>query len=258
MTADASSSTNRLLTGKVAIVTGGASGIGRATWKHLMERGAEILVTDVSSLSRQDTQELGARNRFALLDVRDREKWHAVIAETVSHFGRLDILVNAAGILHEGSLENTTPEALENIFDINVAGTFWACQAVIPAMAQSGNGSIVNIASISGLSGDANLFAYSISKGAIRSLTKDIATYCTRNNLAIRCNSVHPGVIDTPMLDSFFAKARSVTPEDWIATQPIGRAISADEVAQMIVWLCSDAARYVTGAEYIIDGGSTA
>lgn len=253
---DTHQDSNRPLCGKTAIVSGGASGIGLATWQEFVRRGAKVLVTDIQSPP--ETNPIPANCRFLHHDVRDRDGWRTVVDLAQSAFGSVHILVNAAGILREGSMETTDLATWTDMIGINVEGTFWGCQAVVPAMAKSGSGSIINLSSVSGLRADAQLAAYCASKSAVLSLTRDLAAYCAAQDIPVRCNTVHPGVVETPMIDTFFRSAITSTRTEWIASQPIGRSIQADEVACLIAWLASDAARYVTGAEYVIDGGLTA
>lgn len=247
---------SKSLYGKTAIITGGASGIGLATCREFVRRGARVLVTDIHPPAEADS--IPADCRFLRHDVRDHGGWRSVVELAQSAFGSVHILVNAAGILREGSIDTTELEAWAEMIGINVEGTFWGCQAVVPAMKESGGGSIVNLSSVSGLRADAQLAAYCASKSAVLSLTRDIAAYCAAQDIPVRCNSVHPGVVETPMVDTFFRSATTATRTEWIASQPIGRGIQADEVAGLIAWLASDAARYVTGAEYVIDCGATA
>lgn len=256
MTAAREVSLSNRLAGKVAIVTGGSSGIGLATWREFVRLGARVIITDSRELP--GPVELPSECRFIRHDVRDRQGWSEVVALAQASFGGLQVLVNAAGILREGSIESTDMSTWADVMAVNVEGAFWGCQAALPAMLESANGSIVNVSSVSGLRGDAQLAAYSASKGALLSLTKDIAAHCTSRKMPVRCNSVHPGVVDTPMIDVFFEQAVASTRADWMAAQPIGRTIRPNEVASLIAWLASDAARYVTSSEYVVDGGLTA
>lgn len=240
----------------MALVTGGASGIGKATWQRLSADGAVVVVTDIDDGCAADISALGGQGTFVRHDVSDRAQWLSIIDQVRSAYGRLDILVNSAGILREGTVEDTPYEMWRQVMAVNLDGTFWGCQSAIPLMRESGRGSIVNLSSVSGLKGDMELAAYDASKGAVRLLSKEIALFCAQRGYPIRCNSVHPGVVETAMVKNFFATAKLSSIDNW--TQPIGRAVQPGEVAGMIAWLASSEASFVTGAEYVIDGGITA
>jgi 3(or 17)beta-hydroxysteroid dehydrogenase len=240
-------------TGRVVLVTGGASGIGNACCRHFAAEGATVLAADLRPPAKTD-----AAGLFIELDVTDPMCWRTVVDDIGMRQGRLDALVNSAGLLAEGTVEDTTLELWRKLMRVNLEGTFFGCQAALPLLRASGSSAIVNLSSVSGLKGDAELAAYDASKGAVKLLTKEVALYCARRGDRIRCNSVHPGVVETPMVSKFFAEAKLSNPEHWAASQPIGRRIWPHEIAGLIAWLCSEDASFVTGAEYVIDGGSTA
>lgn len=243
------------LDGRVVLVTGGSSGIGAACCDGFAAQGAVVIAADLRPPA---TGQGDQRRSWLELDVTDPDQWRMVMAEILSRHGRLDALVNSAGILAEGTVENTPLELWRRVMAVNLNGTFFGCQAAIPLMRESGGGAIVNLSSVSGIKADAELAAYDASKGAVRLLTKEIALYCGRRGDPIRCNSVHPGVVDTPMVANFFDTAEISSEQEWAQSQPIGRKIAAREVAQLVVWLCSPEASFSSGAEYIIDGGATA
>jgi 3(or 17)beta-hydroxysteroid dehydrogenase len=237
--------------GRVALVTGAASGIGRSTWRHLVGQGATVIAVDRQPYT---DEELGP---LIPHDVCSRSNWTDLTNMIESRYRRLDILVNSAGILRRGTVADTDIADWRQVIDVNLTGVFLGCQSMIPFLRQSSSGAIVNISSVSGLKGDVDLAAYDASKGAVCGLTKDVAVYCKRHGYSVRCNSVHPGVVSTNMLTTFFETNRAGLSE-WIAVQPNGRVITPDEVASMIVFLASDGARAINGAEFIIDGGTTA
>ncbi len=243
---------------KIALVTGAASGIGKATALHLAREGATVIVTDRDPGGAAVAAALGPPHRFELLDVADEARWAEVMASVVAAHGRLDILVNSAGIGLWGDIERATLADFRLMYRVNVEGTFLGCRAALGAM--TAGGSIINISSVAGLVGAADLAGYCASKGAVRLLSKSIAMHAARSGRGVRCNSVHPSFIDTPMVDRMAtvmgdpvaAKARLEQ------AAPLGRLGHVDDVSAMIVYLASDESRFVTGAELVVDGGLTA
>lgn len=244
--------------GKIALVTGAASGIGKATAAHLAREGATVILTDRNPDGAAVAEALGAPHRFRLLDVTDEERWAAVMAEVVADHGRLDILVNSAGIGLWGDIERCSLADFRLMYRVNVEGTFLGCRAALGAM--TAGGSIINLSSVAGLIGVPDLAGYCASKGAVRMLSKSIALHAARAGRGVRCNSVHPSFIDTPMVDRMAAvggdAARGKAKLEQAA--PLGRLGHVDDVSAMIVYLASDESRFVTGAELAIDGGLTA
>ena len=250
------------LAGRAAVVSGGASGIGRATCRRLAQEGARVAVADVDEDGGASVAaELGERAFFHSLDVTDEGVWRSVMEEAAARFGHVDILVNSAGILAGGTVEDTRLSDWRRMLDVNLKGTFFGCQAAVAAMKQGSGGAIVNLSSIAGIRGSPDLFAYDASKGAVRALTKEVAVYCASRGYAIRCNSVHPAAVRTPMVRNYFAGRPGdgqVTLDDWVGTQAIQRAGEPEEIAALIAFLVSEESSFATGAEFVIDGGATA
>ena len=243
---------------KVAIVTGAASGIGRGCALLLAREGAKVIVTDRDERGAQVAAELGTL--FMRLDVTDEAGWQRVVDETVRVCGRLQILVNAAGVAVWGDIERTTLEQWRFVNAVNAEGTFLGCRAVLGAMKASGGGSIINISSVAGLVADADAPAYCASKGAVRLLTKSVALHAARSGYNVRCNSVHPSFIDTPMVDAVVDGAKDPS-KMRIAVEkaaPLGRIGEVADVANAVLYLASDESKFVTGSELVVDGGLTA
>src|SRR6202035_525654 len=232
---------------KVALVTGGGSGLGKAIARRLAAEGACVTITDLQ----RDLGQAAAREggfRFLEQDVCDESRWTAVIREVEVQNGRLDILVNNAGI--EGPMdtpEDTRLADWKKVFAINVEGVFLGCRAAIPAMRRSGGGSIINLSSAVAFMATPNHAAYGASKAAVRQLTKSVAQYCAQKKLNIRCNSVHPGGVSTPMLGRIFedlAKSRGIAVEHLIeetkANLPSGDFIQPEDIAFAVLFLASD------------------
>ena len=249
------------LESKVVLISGGASGIGAATARLVVREGGKAVVADRDEeKGRLLAKELGTSALFLPLDVTREPAWQKAVAGTVETFGGLHGLVNAAGIGTRTDIENCTLEEYRRVNDINALGTFLGCKAAVVGMKPSGGGSIVNISSVLGLRGAPYATAYCASKGAVRLLTKHVALHCAQMKYNIRCNSVHPGYIDTPMIAPRLTQTvGNMSGRQWLEElHPLGRLGRADEVASMILFLLSDESSFSTGAEFVCDGGLTA
>jgi 3(or 17)beta-hydroxysteroid dehydrogenase len=242
--------------GKVVLVTGAGSGIGRATARLLAHEGATVIVTDVNQNGGEETvQQIGRKTRFVLHDTSKEVDWQRVIADILAREGRLDGLVNNAGILGPSPsyFESESLETWQRVLAINTQGVFLGCKHAVPAMRGSGGGSIVNLSSLAALQGTPTFSAYGASKGAVRQFTKTVAMDCARKGYKVRCNSVHPGVIQTPMGDTFLVN--DSLRKRMQAAIPVGEFGAPEDIAWGILYLISDESRYVTGSELVIDGG---
>ncbi len=247
--------------GKVALITGGASGIGRASAELLAAEGARVVIADIDETGAAAVARgIGEAALMMRLDVTSEDDWRAAIAGTLEAFGRLHVLVNSAGVSVLKNVEDTTLEEWRFVNGVNLDGTFLGCKHAIPAIKESGGGAIVNLSSVSGLVGGHNLAAYNASKGGVRLLTKSVALHCARKGYNIRCNSVHPTFIDTPILEPILARAEDpeVMRQKLARQVPIGRLGQPEEVAAGILYLASDESAFMTGAEFVLDGGITA
>lgn len=246
---------------KIALVTGAASGLGLAIARLLAAEGAKVVLADRNDTDGQAAAAaLGAPHRFVHLDVTNEAGWASVIAETLAAFGRLDILVNGAGIGLVSDVESTTLAQWRFVHAVNSDGVFLGCKAAIGTMKTTGGGSIINLSSVAGLVADPDLPAYCASKGAVRLFSKSVALHAARHNYNIRCNSVHPSFIATPMVDAMIAGAPDPAKmkRRLELSAPLGRLGQPEEVANLVLYLASDESKFVTGAELVIDGGLTA
>jgi NAD(P)-dependent dehydrogenase (short-subunit alcohol dehydrogenase family) len=252
--------TGRRLAGKCCFITGAASGLGKAMATTFAAEGAQVAVADRDEAAGRAVAASLGNGFFVALDVTDETQWTVALGAAVRAMGRLDVLVNNAGVVASGSIEQTTLEQWRFVNSVNVEGTFLGCKHGIPHLRASGGGAIINISSVAGITAAPMMAAYSASKGAVRALTKTVAIELARKGDQIRCNSIHPVFFQTPMLDNIVATTRD--PARFRAglegTVPLGRFGQPEEVAAMALYLASDDARFVTGAEFAIDGGFTA
>jgi NAD(P)-dependent dehydrogenase (short-subunit alcohol dehydrogenase family) len=247
------------LEGKVGIITGAASGIGAACAQVLSREGAKLLLTDLDDAA---GERLAAETGgvYLHLDVTDEAAWPGVVSAAEKRFGHLDILVANAGIGIMGPAIDMSLANWRRQMAVNVDGVFLSVKHCIPAMRRSGGGSIVMLSSVAGLRGSAGLAGYSASKGAVRLFAKSMALECAQARDGIRVNSVHPGIIDTPIWTKLPPGANAPLDPRAIAaaTVPLGEAGRPEDVADGILFLASDASRHITGSELVIDGGMTA
>jgi 3alpha(or 20beta)-hydroxysteroid dehydrogenase len=242
------------LDGKVALVSGAARGMGAATVRRLHADGARVVAGDIlDDDGKALADELGDRVRYLHLDVTSEEQWQSAVEQTEREFGKLDVLVNNAGILVFNAITDTPIEELRRVLDVNLIGPFLGMKTAIPAMKRAGGGSIVNISSTEGLAATLFCGSYTASKFGVRGITKVAAIEYGADK--IRCNSVHPGGIDTPM-------TRAVMDEQgrkYVANKvPLKRMGTAEDIADTVAFLASDESSYCNGAEFVLDGGVTA
>ncbi|MFN2315607.1 MAG: SDR family oxidoreductase [Gemmatimonadales bacterium] len=252
------------LQGKVALVTGAARGIGLGIAKAFVLEDAHTVLSDIrDDAGASAAARLGPLAEYLPLDVRDESRWEAVLADILARHGRLDVLVNNAGITgFEGEFtahdpEHISLEAWRAVMATNAEGVMLGCKHGIRAMRKSGKGSIVNISSRSGLVGIPGASAYAASKAAVRNHTKSVALYCAEQGLAIRCNSVHPAAILTPMWEAMLGIGpdRAEREVAMVKDTPLRRFGTVEEVAQLVIYLASDESGYATGTEFNLDGG---
>ena len=243
--------------GKVCIVTGAASGLGEADARLLAAEGAKVVLTDINvEAGERIAAEIGNAALFLEQDVADEESWKQLVERVMADFGRLDVLVNNAGIAPIGTVESTDTAMWRRTLAIHLDAAYFGCHYAIPAMKQSGGGSIINMSSTAALVGIPAYFAYAAAKGGIRAMTKSIAIHCRSEGNGIRCNSVHPGSISTPMVHAAFRDLMSIDVTDEAKRVELGVGEPKD-VAWMVLYLASDESKHVTGTEMVVDNGDT-
>jgi len=252
---------------RVALVTGGASGIGAETCRALAGEGATVVLADIQdAMGTELAASLGNGSFYLHLDVASEREWQSSIDEIVRRCGRLDVLVNNAGIGGgAGNIENTTVEAWDRTQAVNVEGVFLGCKYAIAAMKRAGadkpksRGSIINISSIAGVVGSAGPAAYTASKGAVRLMSKAIAMDCAEKGYDIRVNSVHPGGIDTPILEPLYRHFGKEKAQAFIGgMHPLNHMGETRDIAEAVLFLASERSKFMTGSEIVVDGGVTA
>lgn len=245
------------LAGKVAFVTGGASGLGEAIVRRFVAEGARLVIADIDVAGGMAlAAELGAAASFQRLDVTDEASWLAGLAAVPG--GRIDILVNNAGITTVGSIESLSLADFRTMLDIDLVGVFLGCKHAVPLMRSHG-GSIINMSSMCGLRAQPDLVGYNAAKAGVTHLTRSAALHYAAQGYGIRCNSVHPGAIHTPILDKVMAQVDDPKAlyDGWVSVHPVGRLGRPEEIAAMAVYLASDEASFTTGAAFAVDGGSS-
>ena len=231
--------------GKVALISGGARGMGAAHARMLVGEGAKVVIGDIlDDEGKSLADDIGDGARYVHLDVTQAEQWDAAVATAVQEFDKLDVLVNNAAIVALGKIGSFDMVKWQNVIDVNLTGTFLGMQASVAAMKEAGGGSIINVSSIEGLRGAPMVHPYVATKWAVRGLAKSAAIELGKHK--IRVNSLHPGFIRTPMTKHF--------PDDMV-TSPLGRPGQSDEVATFVVFLASDESSFATGSEFVVDGG---
>ncbi|MBX9884766.1 MAG: SDR family oxidoreductase [Novosphingobium sp.] len=238
------------LAGKVAIITGAAKGLGEADARMFVREGARVILTDVDRENGERVAaELGAMAEFQYLDVRHDAEWKALVDDVVARHGKLDVLVNNAGVVELGDIETQTEKDYRFIMAVSADGTWFGCQHAVRVMKESGGGSIVNMASIASVQGESAVAAYCAAKGAVEGLTRAVAVHCARQGYNIRCNSIHPAGILTPMVIEVGRQAALMRgAEEALNAGPLVKLGEPDDIAYTVVFLASDESKFINGA----------
>ena len=249
---------------KVALITGGASGLGLASGRLLLEEGAKVIFTDINYKALEKISQLVDKKyqgfySFKKLDVTNENNWKTVLAEVMEEYKSINILLNSAGISLGADIASTSFEVWKKVHEVNLDGVFLGCKYALPHMAQSGIGSIINISSISGIVAGWNTAAYNSSKAGVRHLSKSIALYCGKKEINVRCNSIHPAFVDTPILDPMKQAFGEEGAIEKLSRQiPIKKIGDTDDVAYAVLYLASEESKFMTGAEFVLEGGLSA
>lgn len=246
------------LKNKVGLITGAAQGLGREMAKMMIKHGAKILITDINEDALKETaKELSCG--YLILDVTKENHWKVAIKKIEEDEGSLNILVNNAGIGGGGDIENTDLDSWHQVHSVNLDSVFLGCKYAIPLMRDSGNGSIINISSMSGIVASHNMSAYNSSKAAVRHLSKSVALHCAKSTNLVRCNSIHPVFTRTAMVQSMIDSAPDRNIEEKLVKQiPLRKLAEPSDIANAAVFLASDESSFITGTELVIDGGLSA
>lgn len=245
------------LAGKIAIITGAAKGLGEADAWMFAREGATVILTDVDRKGGEAlAADIGGKAEFHYHDVRHDAEWKALIDDVIARHGRLDILVNNAGVVTLGNIETQTEEDYRFIMAVSADGTFFGCKHAVRVMKETGGGSIVNMASIASIVGEPSVAAYAAAKGAIESLTRSVAVHSAQNKYNIRCNSVHPAGILTPMVVDVMRQTGAIAADADPETAPVQLG-APDDIANTVLFLASDESRYISGAAIRVDSAKS-
>ena len=250
--------------GKVSIVTGAASGLGFAAAQKLMTEGSKVMLSDINeevinTMSDRLKDFSSSQYSTFIHDVTDEDSWIELIEKTENELGKINILVNSAGISLGADIVSTEFDVWKKVHQVNLDSVFLGCKYVIPKMSKSGSGSIINISSISGIVAGWNTAAYNSSKAGVRLLSKSVALYCAKKGIDVRCNSVHPAFVDTPILDPIKQAFGADEAVAKLARQiPMNKIGDTDDVSYAILYLASDESKFMTGTEIVLDGGLSA